>query len=375
MDGLPNKAPQAYDKAMKRFALITAIFVALAEPIAAQDFESARAAYHSEDYATALKYLRPLAEQGYGPAKRQLGLMYEKGRGVLQDYSEAVKWLGKAVEKGNVKAKHDLARLENALRADGNWPPSPTITYNPEDLERLRRTNTCPKCDLRGANLHGARLDNTGITIAAATGAINIPEITLSKVASKKTLEVKPKARVAFASNDKAGMAAHRRGDWTTALRRFKFRAEQKDLIAQYAIGVMYEHGRGVSQNYAEAFKWYRKAAVRGYTRAQFNLGWMYKHGKGVRKDNAEAVKWWRKTAKQGLAKGQFNLGVSYVDGKGVWMDQFLAHVWLSVSAANGYKRAKTARDEVGKHLTSAELNTSRGIFKRCWRKPVNCPE
>ena len=32
----------------------------------------------------------------------------------------------------------------------------------------------------------------------------------------------------------------------------------------------MYENGRGVRQDYAEAVKWYRQAAAQGFAEAQF---------------------------------------------------------------------------------------------------------
>jgi uncharacterized protein len=59
----------------------------------------------------------------------------------------------------------------------------------------------------------------------------------------------------------------------------------------------MYFNGQGVRQNYAEAVKWYRKAAEQGYAWAQYNLGFMYFHGQGVPQDYAEAAKWGRKAA------------------------------------------------------------------------------
>ena len=40
--------------------------------------------------------------------------------------------------------------------------------------------------------------------------------------------------------------------------------AERGDAQAQFNLGVMYDKGRGVSQDDAEAFKWYRQAAERG---------------------------------------------------------------------------------------------------------------
>ena len=101
------------------------------------------------------------------------------------------------------------------------------------------------------------------------------------------------------------GVAAYERGDYTTAFREFKTLAEQGNAKAQLALGLMYELGRGVPRDDAEAVKWYRKAAEQGYARAQNNLGLMYGEGQGVPQDYAEAVKWYRKAAEQGRAKAQ----------------------------------------------------------------------
>lgn len=38
----------------------------------------------------------------------------------------------------------------------------------------------------------------------------------------------------------------------------------------------MYDEGQGVTQDYAEGMKWYRKAAEQGFAKAQYNLGVMY---------------------------------------------------------------------------------------------------
>ncbi len=54
----------------------------------------------------------------------------------------------------------------------------------------------------------------------------------------------------------KEGAAAYQRGDYATALQEFKPLAEQGDAEAQNFLGLMYELGRGVPQDYAEAVKW-----------------------------------------------------------------------------------------------------------------------
>ena len=53
-------------------------------------------------------------------------------------------------------------------------------------------------------------------------------------------------------------------------------------------------------EDYAEAVKWYRKAAEQGHAEAQYLLGVMYNNGNGVIKDFQEARKWYQKAAEQG---------------------------------------------------------------------------
>ena len=70
----------------------------------------------------------------------------------------------------------------------------------------------------------------------------------------------------------------------------------------------MYEKGYGVTQDYSEAVKWYRKSADQGNATAQSNMGIMYQYGKGVPESKSEALKWYRKAAAQGNEKAQNKL-------------------------------------------------------------------
>ncbi len=79
-------------------------------------------------------------------------------------------------------------------------------------------------------------------------------------------------------------------------------KAESGDAESQFQLGRRYDKGEGVSQNLAEAAKWYRKAAEQNYGLAQFNLGLCYATGEGVTLDYVEAVKWFRMAAGQNLA-------------------------------------------------------------------------
>ena len=65
-------------------------------------------------------------------------------------------------------------------------------------------------------------------------------------------------------------------------------------------MGWCYEKGRGVSQDYAEAAQWYRKAAEKDDRRAQFKLGHFYENGLGVARDMNTAIEWYKKAARLG---------------------------------------------------------------------------
>ncbi len=61
-----------------------------------------------QDYKEAEKWFRMAAKQGDPIAQSELASMYAKGEGVPQDYSEAEKWFLKAAEQGNAIAQHNL---------------------------------------------------------------------------------------------------------------------------------------------------------------------------------------------------------------------------------------------------------------------------
>ena len=90
------------------FILVLCLVIA---PSAWGDYQDGRKAYNRGDYATALKELRPLAEQGHAGAQYFVGYMYYKGQGVVQNGAEAVKWLRKAAEQGDVKAQLRLGMM------------------------------------------------------------------------------------------------------------------------------------------------------------------------------------------------------------------------------------------------------------------------
>jgi TPR repeat protein len=117
--------------------------------------------------------------------------------------------------------------------------------------------------------------------------------------------------------------------------------AEQGDADAQFNLGVMYDKGQGVAQDYSQAADWYRKAAEQGNANAQYNLGVMYLNGQGAPQDDSQAANWFRKAAEQGSANSQYNLGYMYRNGQGVPQDDSQAVNWYRKAAEQGNAMAQ----------------------------------
>lgn len=82
------------------------------------------------------------------------------------------------------------------------------------------------------------------------------------------------------------------RGDHKTEYLLIKPLADQGDASAQYHLGVMYDDGHGLPQDYNKASMWYEMAAGKGNAKAQFNMGELYASGKGVPQDYVLAYMW-----------------------------------------------------------------------------------
>jgi TPR repeat protein len=118
--------------------------------------------------------------------------------------------------------------------------------------------------------------------------------------------------------------------------------AEKGDAKAQNELGAVFFLGKfGTATNYAEALRWWRKAAEQDYSHAQYNLGLAYANGQGLAKDEAEAAKWYRKAAEQNYAEAQYNLAVCFRDGQGVAKDDAEAAKWFCKAAEQDDAKAQ----------------------------------
>lgn len=81
-------------------------------PIAAfGDYATGHESYLKGEFSVAFREFNPLAKEGNEFAQTSLGLMYEKGQGVLRDMTKAAHWYRKAAVKGNPIAQNRLGSL------------------------------------------------------------------------------------------------------------------------------------------------------------------------------------------------------------------------------------------------------------------------
>ena len=148
-------------------------------------------------------------------------------------------------------------------------------------------------------------------------------------------------------------------------------------------VGLMLFRGDGGTKNYAEAAKWFSRAAGREFKRrkltdqertsifmqsllnlstpnyecpvdldsygnqciasSQYYLGFMYLRGLGVKQDHGESVKWLSKAAEFGHEEAEYLLGLAYSSGLGIGQDFEEAAKWFRKAAEQGNAEAQNA--------------------------------
>jgi uncharacterized protein len=388
------------------WTLLGTIIFAIATITAnAGSLEDAIAADARGDYATAMRLLRPLAEQGNADAQESLGKIYKWGKGVPQDKAEAAKWYAKAAEgyreaaeRGNSDAQYKLGDIyyfgqgvpESCAEAvrwyrqaaeQGNTDAQISLgnMYTPTRpfsrvLSALLKSGPCvPQDEAEAAKWFAKAAE--GYREAADGGNADAQYKLGSMYASGEGVpQDEAEAAKWFAKAAEGYREAAERGNadaqyklggmytsgssvprnHTEAVKWFRKAAEQGSIAAISKLAEMYENGRYengrgaicttlaeacprttplVPQNYAEAARWYRKLADKGYTSGYDKLGRMYYLGRGVPQNYTEAARWYRKAADRGDGFAQSNLGRMYNHGQGVAQDYAEAMKWFRKAA------------------------------------------
>ena len=118
--------------------------------------------------------------------------------------------------------------------------------------------------------------------------------------------------------------------------------AEEGDGEAALQLGLIYDTGKDVPQDFEKAIHWYRQAADAGSAVAAFDLAALYDAGRTGTRDAAEALRWYRVAADRGFGRAAYVLGVMTEQGDGIAADPVEAARWYRQAMANGVTAART---------------------------------
>jgi len=279
-----------------------------------------------KDFNKAIEWWNLAAAQGNGKAQTNLGWMYEMGKGVPKDSQKAVNWYQLASNQGIAIAQKKLNLL-----LDQTKKPLQENNTNSKDFKSFEEIKNLHSitASLR-SELEKIKSEQANAIEATNQGKAKGKQEQLTSIIDNSS---KLKAgRDSFRENkldvDLFDTAINSLGrkEFTTALQLFTDLANRGMAEAQINLGMMFESGQGVLQNFDEAIKWYQLAASQGLIQAQeklnllvskaaaaqvnFGLGVAFENGQGVPQDIMEAIRWYQLAADQGLIKAQEKLNL-----------------------------------------------------------------
>lgn len=219
--------------------------------------------YYLEDLI--FQNLKSRANRNDAIAQFDLGNLYFHGIKVENNNEEAAKWFEKSANAGIKEAQYNLGMLHYNNKLNKSDSNKAYYWINKAAQQELREA----------LNILGQMFSNN-----------TLPDTILENFDDILAAEL---ARVNFAQAAEAGLD-----------------------VAQFNLGLLYYSGKGVSQNYLEAAKWFKEAANQGIKDAQYNLGVMYYNGLGVEKDEQKALESFQLAANNDSNNAQFNLGLIY---------------------------------------------------------------
>lgn len=136
------------------------------------------------------------------------------------------------------------------------------------------------------------------------------------------------------------GLVDFEKGNDEGAKAWFRMAARKEHPIASYNLGLMYEHGYGVTKNINTAMNWYRKAEQQNFLPAITSLGRLYLNNLNIQNASDQAFQYFSRAANQGDAQAQTSLGSMYHSGISTHQDFKKALGLFRKAAAQGNSQA-----------------------------------
>lgn len=281
---------------MRCLFVVGIMLVLVADPIAADD-----TSYPRIDIAR----ITLAARQGDVRSMDQLGILYERGRGVEnKDRNMAKYWLRKASEQNYAPSQYNLAII---LLADGSGDENSA----PEAVKWLKKA-------------------------AAAKHVMAIHKLGELYLEGRGVPKSSEEAYKYFLQNSQIGIPA-----------------SLKWLV------VLWQNGDGVDRRPEDAAKILEFLAKAGDPQSQVMMGNTYDAAVGVEKDDKKAIEWYLKAAEQGSSIAMNNLGVMM--SPRLLNDNPNANVvksftWFNLAAGDNNEFAARQREKLRKHMTQEQV-------------------
>ncbi|BBL88488.1 hypothetical protein VroAM7_11410 [Vibrio rotiferianus] len=269
---------------LKRKWLASSI-VALMLSGCAATYESAEKAYQDGDYAEARESWQKLALEGDNRS------MYRLYTSTNRPSDEDISWLKKAADSGLVDAQYDYGM--HALEHEKYKEAQAYLIKASENKSEKASKELADNKDLFPLWLKAEKSDAYAIK--------KLGELYWAKKEYKQSLKWYEQCVDSYKS-------------------------------CSFYIGLAFDNGYSVSQDYEKAIYWYTKSAKLGYGASARNLAWLYEVGKGTHIDQKKAFYWMKKAAKTNW-DGQAQLGRYYLFGIGTEKDTGNAFSLLTEAA------------------------------------------
>jgi localization factor PodJL len=190
---------------------------------------------------------------------------------------------------------------------------------------------------------------------AASASALDLPPVTVGPLSLRlAAAKGDPSAEFEVASRLAEGKGTSQ--NFQEAMRWYQRSAGRGFAQAQYRLGTLYERGLGAPADLGRARTWYQRAADGGNVKAMHNLAVLSAGGHSGTPDYAAAARWFQLAADRNLPDSQFNIGVLYESGLGVEKDLRAALKWFSLAAQAGDKEAVRRRDQLKPRLSATDV-------------------
>ncbi|MCC4237582.1 sel1 repeat family protein [Vibrio anguillarum] len=251
----------------------------------AATYESAEEAYQDGDYAKARESWQKLALEGDNRS------MYRLYTSTNHPSNEDIGWLKKAADSGLVNAQFDYGM--HALKQEKFKEAQAYLIKASENKSEKASKELADNKDLFPLWLKAEESDAYSIK--------------------------------------KLGKLYWEKKEYKQSLKWYE-RCVDSYKSCSFYIGLAFDNGYGVSQDYEKSIYWYTKSAGQDHGASARNLAWIYEEGKGVHIDKKKAFQWMKKSSETNWL-GQAELGRYYLFGIGTEKNTAKAFSLLSEAA------------------------------------------